>query len=315
MIWIEMSRDSDHGGEGWEFGQCIWSPIKKQGNSSSWLFWENLREVKTGDIIVHIRWDGDDSYFFGYSLAKTNGYKTSNRPPNPGQWGHNKEFYRVDLEGYLEFEEKKLLDDLFAYQRKDLIEYYEKLERPKNIFYVLQSEKLRCLEGAYLTKCSQELLNLFFEENLVADIDLLEKTVSVGEKQRIQKQRIGQHDFSKKVKANYSNMCCFPDCGIKDRQYLIGAHIARWTDNEEKRGYLSNGLCFCVLHDKAFETGYFSLNDNYEIIIGNPCRCTDSVIYDMISGYIGKSIIIKKGWIKPDIKALNEHRNRHRIIG
>lgn len=306
-----MSRDSNHGGEGWGFGECLWSPIKKQGSRSSWRFWENLLEVKKGDTIVHICWEGDYSYFSGVSLALTDGYKSSERPPDPGQWGHNTEFYRVDLEDYVEMEFKVSLDDLFVYQKEPLIEFYKTLPKPKNVFYVLQGGKLRCLEGAYLSKCPPGLLEIFFDTETCRDIVLLDQVVNVGEKRKIQNQRAGQQEFSRMVKQNYSYMCCFPQCGITDKGHLVGAHIARWTDNKQKRGNVSNGLCLCSFHDKAFETGYFSLDNDFKIICGNICRCPDNVVYDKITKHEHEGIC--RGSILPDLDALKEHRLRHGI--
>ncbi len=47
------------------------------------------------------------------------------------------------------------------------------------------------------------------------------------------KARVGHARFAKNVKDNYNNRCCFPECGISDRDFLIASHIARWADNRK----------------------------------------------------------------------------------
>lgn len=62
-IWIEMSRDEEHGGDEWGFTKCIWAPTykKSEGKDKSWPFWDNVNKVKTGDIVFHLRGEGKKS--------------------------------------------------------------------------------------------------------------------------------------------------------------------------------------------------------------------------------------------------------------
>lgn len=62
---------------------------------------------------------------------------------------------------------------------------------------------------------------------------------------------------------HYRNCCAL--CDVSDVRLLVTSHIARWSDRPEARGKLSNVICYCSLHDKLFEHGYFSLLDTYEI--------------------------------------------------
>ena len=81
------------------------------------------------------------------------------------------------------------------------------------------------------------------------------------------KQRIGQTQFSNAGKANYPWNGCFPDCKISDPKFLVESHIARWVNNPDKRGDTSNDLCFCPIHNKAFENGYFSFDHEFRTIL------------------------------------------------
>jgi hypothetical protein len=63
---------------------------------------------------------------------------------------------------------------------------------------------------------------------------------------------------------NYSEKCAL--CDITDTSLLVTSHIARWADLTEARGKLDNTICFCSLHDKLFELGYFIITDRLETV-------------------------------------------------
>lgn len=90
------------------------------------------------------------------------------------------------------------------------------------------------------------------------------ETVRVGELFQAVKTRVGQLEFSVIVRENYAHRCCFPGCDVDDDLLLVGAHIERWADAPTVRGNIANSLCFCALHDRAFEVGLFVLTDTYE---------------------------------------------------
>lgn len=86
MVWIEMSRDEMHGGGEWSFPHCVWAPTyKNEPQKRRWSFWGNILDVKAGDIILHLRGIGNEANFVGFSVAETDGHKTMERPPYPGE--------------------------------------------------------------------------------------------------------------------------------------------------------------------------------------------------------------------------------------
>ena len=44
------SDDHDHGGLGWEYGKCLWSPIIDNGGAKRY---EVMHEPSVGDLIIH----------------------------------------------------------------------------------------------------------------------------------------------------------------------------------------------------------------------------------------------------------------------
>ena len=116
--------------------------------------------------------------------------------------------------------------------------------------------------------------------------------------------RRGMSALRKKTLSNYSDSCAL--CDVNDPGLLVASHIARWADHPEARGLLSNTICFCTLHDKLFENGYFSMNDELELIWKSPQtikvidiwrqQCTVNFKFPQI--------------INPALTFINEHRIR-----
>ena len=189
-----------------------------------------------------------------------------------------------------------------------------KKERPLNCFFVYQAGRLQCLNGAYLSKIDSVLFSLIIESKIPPkDKEVSIENVLVNEKLREVVQRRGQEKFSLKVKENYNWHCCFPGCDINDKNFLVGAHIDRWADNVEKRGNISNGLCLCCIHDRAFELGYFSIDDEYKVILNKGKDINNSLLFQQ-SVKPFKNQMIKLGNILPDIESLQAHRLRNGIF-
>jgi len=311
-----MSRDEAHGGGEWGFTKCLWSPAYKRGNrNGSWLFWNNILQVQQEDIIVHLRGKGHSAKFVGYSIAATNGHETLERPPQADAWSYATSYFRVLLKDYQAFEKTIQLDDFFTMHKDELIKYLKEFpETPINRFFVFQSSRLQCLNGAYLSRCDEELLSLILNKEATNSSTSIRENASTFEVWLKAKQRVGQAQFSEAVKKNYKFQCCFPGCKVNDPKFLIGSHIARWVDNPNKRGNTSNGLCFCVLHDKAFENGYFSLDDEFHIVLShNPEIQISEIFLEHIKPFEHK--IIDCAQIRPDKDSLMEHRFRCKIPG
>jgi hypothetical protein len=308
-----MSRDWEHGGDSWSFPNCVWAPSKKR-NGNACRFWEKILQIKKGDIILHLRGKTPNAYFVGYSVAAGDGYITPKRPPEPKQWEFAESFYRADLLEYTEFYSPINLSELFNARKKELEAYFKANKdlksKKSNIFFVIQSDKLRCLNGAYLSDVDDELLEALFEEEHLLLTTGQPPIISVNTSAQLSmvKTRLGQSKFSEKIKNLYEHKCCFPGCKIADSRFLVASHIARWCDNAELRGHLGNGLCFCLFHDKAFELGLFTIDEEYKIFINPKDKASNSIIINELSKQNGKQISIAK--IKPLDEALLEHWSR-----
>ncbi|MBV4414663.1 HNH endonuclease [Clostridium tyrobutyricum] len=80
------------------------------------------------------------------------------------------------------------------------------------------------------------------------------------------KQRVGQNKLRDYILNIYDHKCAL--CDIDKDDLLICSHIVPWRIDEKKRLNPKNAICLCALHDKLFDKGYFSLDENYEIKLG-----------------------------------------------
>lgn len=79
------------------------------------------------------------------------------------------------------------------------------------------------------------------------------------------KTRVNQNFFKQVVIANYSGKCVITGIDIPD--LLIASHIIPWSKNEDERLNPENGIYFSVLYDKAFDKGYITITEKYEVLI------------------------------------------------
>ena len=110
-------------------------------------------------------------------------------------------------------------------------------------------------EYVYIEKTVEKniLTNKFSVDNTKTEISVQTKA------------RINQSTLRKFVLNNYRNSCAI--CGIDKEDLLICSHIKPWAVDQENRLNPKNAICFCVLHDRLFDRGYFSLDKNYKVIL------------------------------------------------
>jgi len=128
-VFIEMTKSSHgHGGAGWEFGKCLWSPTRNIRGADTYAL---MREPEKGDLIFHVYedyWDSKiiESRLCGSSTVKSPYGKIKEEPPMPGSWGGRGEYYRIDLQDYEMFEYPITFSELIRnYEdniRKEIVE-------------------------------------------------------------------------------------------------------------------------------------------------------------------------------------------------
>ena len=114
------------------------------------------------------------------------------------------------------------------------------------------------------------------------------------------KVRVNQNFFRKMILASYNNSCCIT--GIDNSELLIASHIVPWAQDKKNRLNPMNGLCLNALHDRAFDKGLITIDDNYQIMISN------KVTHELIIKYDRKLITLPSRFL-PDKDFINFHRN------
>jgi putative restriction endonuclease len=319
MLWLEMSRDFAHGGAGWEFSRCLWSPAyKNDAGRSKWPYWQSLLRVRSGENVLHLRGVGKAAAFVGMSVCASPGFATSDRPPVAGQWSYAETFYQVALRDWREFSQPVFLQRVFDSRRKELTAYFlankARRDEKRRLFYVHQAGRLQCLNGAYLSEIDGQLAELLLQDDIPRTDEnqqprLNRDVVPTAEAARQILMRLGQDAFSEAVRSNYGHRCCVPGCDITDDVFLVGSHIARWADVPSLRGHLSNGLSLCLMHDKAFENGFFTFNKELRIVVTESGGDATAWIAKYLVSAAGERI--RASSIEPSTEALQHHWLRH----
>lgn len=310
MPWLEMSRTPAARPAGWRVGECLWSPRKKAGGST-WGFWETMRQVLPDDVVFHLCGDSSKAAFVGYSVAASGAASIEYGPNGP------EELYRVELKDYTPLTPSLRLKDLFSDKNEALRANFKSnqgLGRLKErLFYVIQNDRLQCLNGAYLSYINDGLLEILFGLRVLragagsTDISV-EATVSTSCQLAMVAQRVGQQAFSRNVRENWKHRCCFPGCDVADDRFLVGAHIARWADSPDSRGSTSNGLCLCLVHDKAFEIGAFTVDSQLRVVLGAKEPST-SWVHKTLMPAAGQALL--QAQVAPATSSLALHWARH----
>jgi len=313
MIWIELRTNSNTYSSGWNFSESVWAPTRTT-DGKNWPFWSLIDRVVKGDLIFHLREIDKQKRFVGFSIASTDGYITSELPTTkPHMWDFSKTFFKVELTNFQEVKPAVKLSDFFRNGNEELRTLFFSKKAKKStqrLFYVIQRNKLQCLNGAYFSEFDGILAGLLEKSiaEVISQSSIVDSNVHTSESLALVKRRIGQQRFADNVKRNFDYKCCFPNCQVEGNAFLIAGHIARWADKKELSGNTVNGLCFCLMHDKAFENGFFTLNKNFEVAVLQKKIGAQQWLLDMLKQGEGK--VIKQRQLDPSAKALEFHWER-----
>lgn len=187
-----------------------------------------------------------------------------------------------------------------GYIAMDILHYFDidgkkkEILKDKNIDELIQSSTGKFKESLIKLKayiCEEVKAEKIIKGLNTEKIDNTEITVTT-------KQRVGQNKLRDYILEIYNYQCAL--CEINKDDLLICSHIIPWKIDEENRLNPRNAICLCALHDKLFDKGYFSLNENYEIIFTSK---TD----DMIKSLLKDLKFREPSQHSPDIDLLKKH--------
>jgi 5-methylcytosine-specific restriction endonuclease McrA len=158
-VWVEKTKSSHgHGGKGWEFGTCLWSPTK---DNSGKRIYKNMLAANRGDAVLHFYEDAPfgnelDHYFCGLSVVDA-AVTVREEPSMPGNWAGRGEYYRVELRGFSSIQDPLPISQFVRDHEPELIEAVTSQNDPPFIVY---NGHIRLAQGKYLSHCGGPLYQL-----------------------------------------------------------------------------------------------------------------------------------------------------------
>ncbi len=124
----------------------------------------------------------------------------------------------------------------------------------------------------------------------VEDVDI----DRVGEDRVVQAtERIGQSFFRSMVLSAYGGRCCIT--GLSVPRLLVASHIVPWRINKLHRLNPRNGLALSALHDRAFDAGLITINEDMTVRVSDKhSAMSDDFFSKAIEYYRGKPIHLPK---------------------
>lgn len=116
--------------------------------------------------------------------------------------------------------------------------------------------------------------------------------------------RVGQTFFRAAVLSAYNRQCCVT--GLAVPQLLVASHIVPWRIDNVNRVNPRNGLLLSALHDRAFDAGLLTIDENLAVMV-SPGLSTDSFFSSALEAYHGQPIRLPERF-HPDPEFLAYHR-------
>lgn len=123
--------------------------------------------------------------------------------------------------------------------------------------------------------------NAVIENAQKIEEEFISLNVDGASKKAIIDVRINQGIFRDLLLKKY-NRCCL--CEVENPTLLIASHIKPWVESEpEEKLDVDNGFLMCPNHDKLFDKGYITFDDDGKIIISDRLTENDRVFLNVNS--------------------------------
>ncbi len=140
----------------------------------------------------------------------------------------------------------------------------------------------RWLKGKNIITNKEDLCNnAVIEEAQKIEEEISSLNVEGASKKAIINVRVNQGTFRDKLLKRY-NKCCL--CGVGNQTLLIASHIKPWSESEPKEKLdVDNGFLMCPNHDRIFDKGYITFDDDGKIIISDRLTENDRLFLNVDS--------------------------------
>lgn len=156
--YVEITKSEHaHGGPGWEFGTCLWSPTTNRSGADRYSL---MREPTVGDRVFHFYRDTRDgqlnTWLSGQSYVAAPVKTITDEPPIAGDWAGHGSYFRIELQGYVAFDHPITLPMLLSAYGNEI---RDDLLTHRHRFYPFNTHgaEMRTVQGIYLARCSESL--------------------------------------------------------------------------------------------------------------------------------------------------------------
>ncbi len=148
------------------------------------------------------------------------------------------------------------------------------------VYHTPKGEKITYIIGEWKNG------KFYLYENEIIASNTVEKAKEIDEeldnfqlegktKEQMVKIRVNQTEFRQQLLERY-HKCCL--CCVSDPNLLVASHIKPWSVAEPTEKLdVNNGLLLCPNHDKLFDNGYITFDDNGKIIISERLQDNDKL--------------------------------------
>ncbi len=162
------------------------------------------------------------------------------------------------------FEEKKPM----IYKNLDLVEWKKTVPELSDWSNQMVLDFCFWLNRKNIITNNEELCNnALIEETQKIQEEISSLNIDGASKKAVVNVRINQGKFRDFLLKRYKK-CCL--CGVENHALLTASHIKPWTESESKEQLdVDNGFLMCPNHDKIFDKGYITFDDDGKIIISD----------------------------------------------
>ena len=160
---------------------------------------------------------------------------------------------------------------------------------------------------AYESELAVERIGMPSSQAPVDNADPSTGYVGVTEAERSVRVRTAQAFFRRTVMVSYSFTCAV--CEITVPCLLQASHIIPWSMDESRRADPRNGIALCALHDRMFDRGLMTFDEQLHVLLSGQLRTDDPCRMHIvaINEIEGAALHLPHRFL-PDTEALRFHR-------
>lgn len=144
-------------------------------------------------------------------------------------------------------------------------------------------------------------------EEYELDLSLMEPDIPT-EARRTTRVRLVQRFFRDAVLSSYDYSCAV--CKIELPSMLNASHIIPWSIDEKRRADPCNGLSLCAFHDRAFDRGLMTVDEDLRVVLSSQVRVQEPPELHRVGFLeIEGEKLASPDKFSPDQSALSYHRD------